>query len=181
VLNKNQVLLEKEIISGCLKNDYQSQKALFDKYANKMKALCFRYIGNEAEAEDVLQEGFILVYTKLKKYKFEGSFEGWLRKIMINVSLRHIKKNKKLFTYNIDEAYGLYNNETSIISKLGEKELMNLLVQLPDGYRLVFNMYVIEGYNHKEIGKQLNIGESTSRSQLAKAKKKMRLLLEELY
>jgi len=173
-------LLDKEIILGCLKNDYKSQKALFDKYANKMKALCFRYVGNEMEAEDILQEGFILAFTKLKNYKFEGSFEGWLRRIMINVSLRYLKSKKNKFNSDIDEAYDIYDKSTDVISKLSEQELMNLLVELPVGYRVVFNMYVIEGYNHKEIGEKLEIGESTSRSQLAKAKKKLRKLVEEL-
>lgn len=173
-------MLDEEIIIGCLNNDYKSQKALFDKYANKMKALCYRYVGSEVEAEDVLQEGFILVYTKLKNYKFEGSFEGWLRRIMINVTLRYMKNNKSKYNTDIDEAYDIYDKDVDIVSKLSEQELMGLLIELPVGYRVVFNMYVIEGYNHKEIGDKLSIGESTSRSQLAKAKKKLRKMIEDL-
>jgi len=173
-------LSEKEIILGCLKNDIKSQKALFDNYSNKMKSLCLRYVGNEQDAEDVLQEGFILVFTKLKNYKFDGSFEGWLRKIMINVSLRFLKKNKKNLVKNIEEVYSLYDKNESIYSKLSQDDLMQILYKLPDGYRVVFNMFAIEGYSHKEIGKLLKIGESTSRSQLAKAKKRLRKLIMEM-
>ena len=171
---------EKEIILGCLENDIKSQKALFDNYSNKMKSLCLRYVGNEQDAEDVLQEGFILVFTKLKNYKFDGSFEGWLRKIMINVSLRFLKKKKKMFVENIDDVYSLYDKSENIYAKLSQDDLMQTLYKLPDGYRLVFNMYAIEGYSHKEIGKILKIGESTSRSQLAKAKSRLRVLLMEM-
>ena len=171
---------EKEIILGCLKNDIKSQKALFDNYSNKMKTLCLRYVGNEQDAEDVLQEGFILVFTKLKNYKFDGSFEGWLRRIMINVSLRFLKKNKKHLVKNIEEIYSLYDKNESIYSKLSQDDLMQTLYKLPDGYRIVFNMFAIEGYSHKEIGEILKIGESTSRSQLAKAKKRLRKLIMEM-
>ncbi len=171
---------EKELILGCLKNDIKSQKALFDNYSNKMKTLCLRYVGNEQDAEDVLQEGFILVFTKLKNYKFDGSFEGWLRRIMINVSLRFLKKNKKHLVKNIEEIYSLYDKNESIYSKLSQDDLMQTLYKLPDGYRIVFNMFAIEGYSHKEIGEILKIGESTSRSQLAKAKKRLRKLITEM-
>ncbi len=145
-----------------------------------MKSLCLRYVGNEQDAEDVLQEGFILVFTKLKNYKFDGSFEGWLRKIMINVSLRFLKKNKKNLVKNIDEVYSLYDKNENIYSKLSQEELMQTMYKLPDGYRVVFNMFAIEGYSHKEIGNILKIGESTSRSQLAKAKKRLRKLIMEM-
>lgn len=174
------ILSDKELISGCLKNDHKSQKALFDKYVNSMKTLCLRYLGNEDDAEDVLQEGFILMYTKLEKFKFKGSFEGWLRKIMINIALRHLSRRKAIQTESIDDAYYIFDKDSDIISDLSQKELLELLLKLPNGYRVVFNMYVLEGYNHKEISEKLNIGESTSRSQLAKAKNTLRKLIAEI-
>ena len=146
-----------------------------------MKALCFRYTGNNQDAEDVMQEGFILIFSKLKNYKHEGSFEGWIRKIMINVALKYIKKKKKLYTEDIKTIYNLYDKNQDAISGLSSDELLNLLTQLPVGYRTVFNMYVIEGYSHKEIGQMLKIAESSSRSQLAKAKNMLKKLIIELY
>ncbi len=175
------VLTDKELISASLKNDIKSQKALFDKYKNSMKALCYRYTGNNEDAEDVLQEGFILVFSKLKNYKFEGSFEGWIRKIMINVALKYIKKKNKFYTEDIKTVYDLYDKNQDAISDMSSNELLNLLIQLPDGYRTVFNMYVIEGFSHKEIGQTLKIAESSSRSQLAKAKNMLRDLVTKLY
>jgi len=174
-------LTDKELISASLKNDIKSQKALFDKYKNSMKALCFRYTGNNQDAEDVMQEGFILIFSKLKNYKHEGSFEGWIRKIMINVALKYIKKKKKLYTEDIKTIYNLYDKNQDAISGMSSDELLNLLTQLPVGYRTVFNMYVIEGYSHKEIGQMLKIAESSSRSQLAKAKNMLKKLIIELY
>lgn len=146
-----------------------------------MKALCFRYTGNNQDAEDVMQEGFILIFSKLKNYKHEGSFEGWIRKIMINVALKYIKKKKKLYTEDIKTIYNLYDKNQDAISGMSSDELLNLLTQLPVGYRTVFNMYVIEGYSHKEIGQMLKIAESSSRSQLAKAKNMLKKLIIELY
>lgn len=145
-----------------------------------MKAVCLRYTGNEEDAEDVLQEGFTLVFTKMKNFKSSGSFEGWIHRIMINTSLHFLKKRKKLFHENIDEQMKIRDNSPTIESQLSTKELMDLLLQLPDGYRAVFNMYVIEGYSHKEISAFLGIQESTSRSQLAKAKIMLRSLIAQM-
>ncbi len=172
---------DREIILGCLQNDLNSQKALFDKYANSMKALCLRYLNNEQDAEDVLQDGFIIVFTKLKDFKFSGSLKNWIGRIMVNLSLQTIKKNKKLRFDEIDSKFDSIKSEPGIVSKLEEKDLMNLLAKLPVGYRTVFNLFVIEGYSHREIGKMLKIGESTSRSQLTKAKIKLKELIREYY
>ncbi len=172
---------DREIISGCLQNDLNSQKALFDKYANSMKALCLRYLNNEQDAEDVLQDGFIVVFTKLQDFKFNGSLKNWIGRIMVNLSLQKIKKNKRLRFDEIDSKPDLVKNNPDIISKLEEKDLMDLLAKLPVGYRTVFNLFVIEGYSHREIGKMLKIGESTSRSQLTKAKMKLKELIREYY
>ena len=174
-------MTDKELINGCLKNDRKSQKALFDKYANKMKSVCLRYSGNNEDAEDILQDGFILVFKNLQNFKHEGALEGWIYRIMMNTALRFIKKKKNIFFENIDNKANLTAKSTNIESQLSTKELMDLLLKLPDGYRAVFNMYVIEGYSHKEIGKILDIKESTSRSQLAKAKIMLRSLVAQLY
>ncbi len=178
---KRLILTDKELISGSLNNDLKSQKELFDKYKDSMKSLCLRYTGNNQDAEDILQEGFILAFGKLKNYKFEGSFEGWLRRIMINVALKFLKRKKSIYFEDIDSFYDLKDKSEDILSKLNADNLLDLLTKLPSGYRTVFNMYVIEGFNHKEIGEKLNIAESSSRSQLAKSKKMLKKLITELY
>lgn len=170
---------DKDIISGCLRNDRYSQKQLFDKYKKTMKSLCIRYLGDTDEADDVLQEGFIQMFDKLKSFKFEGSFEGWFRRIMTNLCLKHLIEKKKFIIENLEETYELKEEHSDIEAELTNQELLNGLLKLPYGYRTVFNMYVIEGYSHKEIGEILNIGESSSRSQLAKAKIFLRKILKD--
>jgi RNA polymerase sigma factor (sigma-70 family) len=172
-------LSDKDIIAGCLRNDRYSQMQLFDKYKKSMKSLCLRYLGDNEEADDVLQEGFILMFDKLNSYKFEGSFEGWLRRIMTNICLKHLIEKKKFRIENIEDTTDLKEEFTDIESDLTTKELMSGLMKLPYGYRTVFNMYVIEGYSHKEIGDKLKIEESSSRSQLAKAKVFLRKILKD--
>ena len=161
---------DKEIITGCLRNDRQSQKQLFDKYSRVMKSLCLRYVGDNQEAEDLLQDGFILMFEKLDSYKFEGSFEGWLRRIMTNLCLKHLIEKKKVRIDKIEDIGDIKVDNSEVESRLTREELLDSVMKLPLGYRMVFNMYVIEGYSHKEIGKLLKIEESSSRSQLAKAK-----------
>lgn len=164
------IVTETELIKGCIRKDGSCQRMLFERYAGKMMAVCLRYATDQAEAEDILQEGFVRVFTYLNQFKFEGSFEGWIRRIMVNTALKSLQKKKISFreitdqqTYSSIEPYA-YNN-------LGEEELMKLINNLPDGYKIVFNLNIIEGYSHEEIGKMLNIQASTSRSQLVKARK----------
>ena len=173
-------ITEKELIKRCLENDRPSQKALFELFAGKMMVLCLRYSRYREEAEDFMQEGFVKVFTNLNKFNFDGSFEGWVRRIMVNTCLKNLKKK-----YVTHEIHGLENYQhvaydQSIISKLSVDEMIELVNKLPTGYRLVFNMYAIEGYSHKEIGEALNIGESTSRSQLAKARKLLQKQIDQL-
>ena len=143
-----------------------------------MFALCKRYARSVQESEDMLQEAFVKVFNNLNKFSFKGSFEGWIRRIVINTCLRYLEKNKLNF-----EDIGLvdYNTSNVIHSNaldiLAEEELLNLISKLPDGYKMVFNLYVIEGFSHKEIAEMLNIGESTSRSQLVKARKILKELI----
>lgn len=164
-------MIETKLIKGCIREDKACQRELFSRLSGKMMSVCLRYARNRAEAEDILQEGFIRVFDNISKYRFEGSFEGWVRRIMVNSALKFY--NKKSFKQEFPgiENYQEQSAEPAIYSQLSEKELMDLIAQLPDGYRVVFNLYIIEGYSHKEIGKMLEIGESTSRSQLTKARK----------
>jgi RNA polymerase sigma-70 factor (ECF subfamily) len=153
-----------------LGGDRMAFKLIFEKYAAKMVAICTRYMKSKAAAEDVVQEGFIKVYRKLNTYQNKGSFEAWVRVIMINTALKELsKKHNKQEIISLESHWGP-SFEPEVISYLGEEELLNLIMNLPTGYRTVFNMYVIEGYSHKEIGEKLSIGESTSRSQLVKAR-----------
>lgn len=164
-------LTELQLIEGCKKKDAKCQKLLFERFAPKMIGLCKRYARHNMEAEDMVQDGFIKVFKYLKSYKGNGSFEGWVRKIIINTALKHCAKSsfKK-------EAIGVTNYpETpynpAVFSKLEIDELYKLIAELPTGYKTIFNLYVIDGYSHQEIAKMLNIGESTSRSQLVKARR----------
>ena len=148
-----------------------AQKALFERYAGKMMALCRRYAKSNEEAEDFLQEGFIRMFKYLESYKGKGSFDGWIRRIFVNTAIRHYHRQKK--HHQIVEVNNAFNEKApaDAISQLSEKEMLLLIENLPDGYRMVFNMYAIEGFSHKEISTTLQIQESTSRSQLVKARK----------
>ena len=171
---------DKDLITGCLKNDRNSQRALFDKYSGTMKSVCLRYLGGmDQEAEDILQDGFIIVFEKLKTYKFEGSFEGWIRRIIVNLCLKYLIENKKSNVEDIGKVGDFEDSNIDIINKMTVEKLMQNVMDMPGGYRTVFNMFVIEGYNHREIAKVLKIEESTSRSQLAKAKLFLRNRLNE--
>jgi RNA polymerase sigma factor (sigma-70 family) len=168
---------EKELISACVAGDRQAQKSVFHMYSGKMMGVCMRYSKTRQEAEDMLQEGFIKVFTHLNSFGHEGSFEGWMRKIMVNTSLKNnLKKQISLEELNV-EITREEAAEPEIFSLLSEEELVKLISDLPEGYRMVFNLYAIEGYSHKEIGEMLHIEESTSRSQLVKAR---RILIEKV-
>jgi len=175
-------LTEKDLIQKCLQGDRASQRGLFDMYAGKMMTVCRRYGRHTAEAEDIMQEGFIKVFLHLDKFKADGSFEGWVRRIMINTALKLIaKKSFQNESLGI-ESYQLIESKQDprIFDKLSVDDMMSLVQELPDGYRYVFNLYAIEGYSHKEIGNLLNIEESTSRSQLVKARRILQKKINEL-
>ncbi len=164
-------LNEKDLISGCLKGDRNCQKDLFELLAPKMMTVCRRYARHHLEAQDMMQEGFIKMFNHLEKFSHEGSFEGWVRRIMINTALKKVsRKSFKNEEIGIADHYDNSVDET-VFAKMSADELLLMVEELPEGYRIVFNMYVIEGYSHKEIGETLNIGESTSRSQLVKARR----------
>ena len=172
---------DEELVEGCLKNDKASQEQLYKKFASKMFGLCIRYTNTREEAEDVLQEGFIKVFDKIDRFKHEGSFEGWIRRIMINTALK--SKDKRILKY---EHTGLDNVgeprfESRVIGELDRKQLMKIIDQLPEGYKVVFNLFAVEGYPHKEIAQMLGISEGTSRSQYSRARQNLIKIIEKIY
>lgn len=161
-----------------MKGNAKAQRTLYEMFKVPMFRLCLRYANNRQTAEDILQDGFIVVFRDLKQYTGKGALGGWIRKVMVNVALQHIRKHSKLFAIEeLDSAYHLSSKDESIYEQLGAKELTGLIQQLPDGYRMVFNLYVIEGYAHKEIADLLGISASTSKSQLFKGKAHLRKLI----
>jgi RNA polymerase sigma-70 factor (ECF subfamily) len=172
-------LSEKELISGCKRKDSKYQRALFDKYSGILFTICRRYFSDESLAEDALQEGFIRIFKKIDQFKFEGSFEGWLKRVTVNVCLRKIQKEAKHANWMEIESSKKVPVYPDIESRIFEEELLKLLELLPDGYRTVFNLYAIDGYSHSEIAKKLGITDSTSRSQLVKARKMLQKLMSE--
>ncbi len=164
-------MTEKELIEGCIREDKSCQKALFLQYAGKMLTVCRRYARHQAEAEDMLQDAFIKIFANLKQFNYQGSFEGWIRRIVVNNALKNIKKSSFKKEQIGVETLPENSTEPLIFSQLNEEVLLNLIKELPDGYRFVFNLYAIEGFSHQEIADKLGIEASTSRSQLVKARK----------
>jgi RNA polymerase sigma-70 factor (ECF subfamily) len=164
-------LSEEELIRGCLRGNAQCQRNLYDRFAGKMYAVCLRYARSSSDAADMLQEGFVKVFTKLDQFQFQGSFEGWIRRIMINTALRTYQRQRYEQETSGYEHLPDMPVEADAISSLSEAELLNLIGRLPDGYRVVFNMVAIEGFSHAETAEMLGIQESTSRSQLTKARR----------
>jgi len=168
---------EKQLVESCRRGERKAQKHLFDILAPKMMAVCLRYAGDATVAEDLLQEGFITLFSKLDSYSGAGSFEGWARKIFVNTALMYLRRTDALkLSDDISEARSLSSPEATPVQEIGYKELMRLISSLPPDARTVFNMYVIEGYSHKEIADELGISEATSRSKLQRA----RLRLQEM-
>ena len=164
-------MTETDLIKGCIKGNAQCQRMLFEQYAGKMMSVCLRYANDTMEAEDIMQDGFIKVYQYLHQFKFEGSFEGWIRRIIVNTAIRHLEKKKIQFK-DIDESgANAPKLDPYAYAHLGQDDLMKLINQLPEGYKVVFNLNVIEGYSHEEIAEMLHIQAGTSRSQLVKARK----------
>lgn len=167
---RNQIINDADLIRGCINNDRRMQEELYSRFAPKMYAVCLRYAGNAEEAEDILQEGFIKIFKKLAGFRSEGSFEGWIRRIFVNTSIEHFRRKTYLQPISEQEENTMEGKSLSVLDSLAEKDLIHLIQQLSPGYRTVFNMYVVEGYTHKEIGEILGISEGTSKSQLSRAK-----------
>jgi RNA polymerase sigma-70 factor (ECF subfamily) len=175
------MLSEEQLIERCRKNDRKAQKILYDKYASLMLAICMRYVYERSEAEDILQEGFLKIFTKISEFEGRGSFEGWMKRVFINTAITLYHKNSKHNKnhYNIDDVHVIKSEKPAFgESEFTNEELFNIIHSLPEGYKLVFNLYALEGYKHKEIAEMLNIDINTSKSQYSRAKKLIRKKLE---
>ena len=163
----DQYLLLKE----CLKRKPEAQRRLYDHFASSMLGVCFRYTKSLSDAEEVLQEGFIKVFTQIQQFRGQGALEGWIRRIIVHTCINILKKNKKFIdSVDLIHAGGMFLNENNIPSIVETKEVVESVRKLPIGYRTVLNLYAIEGFTHKEISQMLDIEESTSRSQYTRAK-----------
>jgi RNA polymerase sigma-70 factor (ECF subfamily) len=170
-------MTEELLLQGCLQKDAIAQQELYQRYSPKMLTVCYRYAKSREDAEDMLQEGFIKVFTQINQFEHRGSLEGWILRIVVHTCINHLKKNKK-FREHVDllHAENIVSNEEYLPGILQAKQVIECIRQLPIGYRTVLNLYAIEGYSHREIGNMLEIEESTSRSQYTRAKN----LLEEI-
>lgn len=164
-------MTEDAILKGCLENDATAQRELYNKFSPKMLSVCYRFAHNREDAEDMLQEGFIKVFTQIHSFENRGAFEGWIRRIIVHTCINILKKNKK-FNESVDiiHATGLQVREETVPSVIQAKQVVECIRMLPIGYRTVLNLYAIEGYSHREIAGMLGIEESTSRSQYTRAK-----------
>jgi RNA polymerase sigma factor (sigma-70 family) len=168
---------ERKLIEECLKQKPRAQEELYKTYTNRMYAICMRYADNPDTAKDLLQEGFVRVFRALDRFRFEGSFEGWMKRIFINNCIEYYRSHKSdPWVSDVDEAVGL-EAEDHTISNLGLEELMKAIQSLPTGYRTVFNLFAVEGYTHREIAEQLQISENTSKTQLLKARNMLQRIL----
>lgn len=171
-------MVDEELIRSCLSGDRNAQKALFDKYTRRMMGICLRYAPGREEAEDMMQEGWIKVFRNLHSFRFEGSAEGWIKRIMVNTCLEILRKNKKMANQvEIDDVYESVYTEINSADAMSAKELLKLIHKLPAGYRTVFNLFAIEGYSHKEIAAMLSITENTSKSQYSRARMHLQRML----
>lgn len=162
---------EQELIALCLKGERIACKQLFDAYSGKLMALCYRFSRDVNEAEDILQEGFVRIFNKLDLYSDQGSFEAWMKRVMINTALKYRQRYIVKYNYSDITDHHIDDHRPTAIDNMSTDEILKLIQELPDGYKTVFNLYAIEGYSHRDIAELLGIGESTSRSQLVKARK----------
>lgn len=165
-----------DVIEGCIKGERKAQKLLYEHLAPKMFSVCLRYMGERKAAEDVLQDAFVTLFSKIDSFSDTGSFDGWARRIFVNTALMSLRKKETLkMSDDLETAWNVSSDMPSQVHEMGYKELMQMVASLPTGYRTIFNMYVIEGFSHDEIAKALNISPATSRSQLQRA----RMLLQD--
>lgn len=176
------MLSEQELIDGCRKGERSMQKALYERYSRKMTVVCLRYSKTTAEAEDILQEGFVKVFQGIKNFRQESKLETWITRIMVNTALNQQRKKLYLFPMVDVEELDLPEEEVSI-SSIHFTQLLEMIQSLPQGCQIVFNLFAIEGYNHKEIAALLQISEGTSKSQYARARNllQQKLLKESSY
>lgn len=182
-LSKQYTAEDKEalVINGCLNEERWAQKALYESFYGRMLGVCMRYSNNSEDARDILNEGFIKVFRYLHRYKIGTSLDSWIRRIMINTSIDYYRKELRHRTEDLEYAEYKAAQGADAVSMYTAKEILEVVQQLPPSYRAVFNLYAIEGYAHKEVGEMLGITESTSRSNLVKARTKLKDLLKNLY
>jgi RNA polymerase sigma-70 factor (ECF subfamily) len=172
---------EQQLIDGCKKGDRLVQKEFYETYSRKMMGVCLRYVGDRETARDILQEGFIKVFTGMDSYAGAGSFEGWMRKIFVNCALEYLRKSDVLRdAAELNYSHEIFHSGHSVIAEMSASELMKIVQQLPAGFRAVFNLFAIEGFSHKEISDMLGITESTSRSQYTRARQLLQRKINEL-
>lgn len=171
-------MTEQAIITGCLHNEPAAQRELYNRYSPKMLSVCYRFGQSREDAEDMLQEGFIKVFTQIHTFQNKGAFEGWIRRIIVHTCINFLKKHKK-FNESVDLAYAnsLQVKEETVPSIMQARQIIECIRLLPIGYRTVLNLYALEGYSHKEIGMMLDIEESTSRSQYTRSKAMLEMIL----
>ncbi|RLD66819.1 MAG: RNA polymerase subunit sigma-70 [Bacteroidetes bacterium] len=175
------MISENDLVKGCQRGKAKSQRLLYELYAPKMLGVCMRYFHTKDEAQDALHDGFVKIYSKIKDFRGEGSFEGWIRRIMVNTSLNLYRHNlKRMYHADVDDERVQIADSSMSFDQFNVQDIMKLIQGLPDGYRIIFNMYEIDGYAHKEIAEALQISVNTSKSQLLKARKHLRQGLEEL-
>ena len=174
-------MTEKQLIEGCKNGERLAQKELYETYSRKMMGVCLRYVSDRETARDLLQDGFVKVFTGMDSYSGIGAFEG-IRKIFVNCALEYLRKSDVLReATDLDNTAELIHPDSSVLSDMSAVELMKLVQELPAGFRTVFNLFAIEGYSHKEISEMMNITESTSRSQFTRAKQLLQRRINELY
>ncbi len=175
----NHILSESDLISGCINGDRQMQELLYHRFSPKMYAVCLRYSGNSEDARDLLQEGFIKIFKNLSKYRGDGSFEGWIRRIFVNTSIEHFRKKVRVQDVTEKQERTIEDKEWNVLDNLAEKDIIKMIHELSPGYKAVLNLHVIEGYSHKEIAEMLGINEGTSKSQLARAKTVLKKMVQD--
>ena len=178
-MNTNFIQTEASLIQNCLEGDRKSQKALYELYAPRLFPVCLRYTKNQMDAEDVLQDGFVKVFNNLNKFKGEGSFEGWIRRIFVNSAIEHLRRRKQETTGCELFENVITDREPSALDNLYNQDLKKITKKLSPGYQTIFNLYAVEGLSHQEIAKELGITESTSKSQFSRAKALLRTLVHE--
>lgn len=169
-----------DLLEGCRRGERRAQELLYRSLSSKMLAVCMRYAGNDAEAEDMLQNGFIKVFGGVSSFRGDGSFEGWIRRVIVNTAIEMYRKNARtLKTVDLSEVYDAEQG-TFNMDRLEQLDLLRIIQLLPDGYRMVFNLYAIEGYSHKEIAEKLQISEGASKSQLSRARSWLKEKIKEM-
>jgi RNA polymerase sigma factor (sigma-70 family) len=171
---------EEQLIKGCIRRDRTAQKSLYERYSSKMYALCYRYVKDSMDAEDVLVTAFTKIFERIAQFKGDGSFEGWIRKVVVNEALSFLRKNRPMYLETDLEVADREPDYNALSDHLEADDLLRLIQELPSGYRTVFNMYAIDGYSHKEIAEQLGISENTSKSQLSRARIYLQKVLADL-